>query len=69
MIFGAIIKRLGFLLELLEIKTKIIEELQRLRTRSSVPLDPEMPINGSNKNRWGIQQNLEVDAIQSALWT
>lgn len=65
----AVIKRLGFLLELLEIATTLVEDLQKLRTRSFVPLDPEMPAEGPRSSRWSIQQNLESGTILSALLT
>lgn len=65
----AVIKRLGFLLELLKIKTVLVQDLQKLKTRSYVPLDPEMPDEGPRSSRWSIQQNLESSTILSALLT
>ena len=38
----AVIKRLGFLLELLGIRTSILEKMQKIKTLSIVPLDPEV---------------------------
>lgn len=65
----AVIKRLGFLLELLEINTDIIEKLQEMKTNSYVLLDTELPKKGKRLCRWGIQQNLELETIISAIFT
>ena len=65
----AVIKRLGFLLELLEIETTIIENLSKLKTASYVLLDTELPKSGKMISRWSIQQNLETETIQSAIYT
>ncbi|MCK4663309.1 MAG: hypothetical protein KAT68_10615 [Bacteroidales bacterium] len=65
----AVIKRLGFILELLEIKTSIIDDLQKLRTNSVVLLDTELPKTGKIKTKWSIQQNIETETIKSAIYT
>jgi predicted transcriptional regulator of viral defense system len=65
----AVIKRMGFLLELLEIKNNIIIELQQLKTASYVLLDTELPKTGKLISRWSIQQNLETETIKSAIYT
>ncbi len=65
----AVIKRLGFLLELLGINTDIIEKLQKKKTNSYVLLDTELPKQGKRLSRWGIQQNLELETIKSAIFT
>jgi predicted transcriptional regulator of viral defense system len=65
----AVIKRLGFLLEILEINTKIIDELQKLKTDSNIILDTELPKTGRRISRWSIQQNLEIETIKSAIYT
>lgn len=65
----AVIKRLGFLLELLKINTNIIEDLQKMKTASYVLLDTELPKSGKHNSRWSIQQNLETETIISALYT
>lgn len=65
----AVIKRLGFLLETLEIRTPIIEELQKVKTDSYVVLDTELPKTGKRTSRWRIQQNLEPETITSAIYT
>jgi len=65
----AVIKRLGFLLEILEIETDIIHKLNKSKTASYVLLDTELPKSGKMINRWSIQQNLETETIKSAIYT
>lgn len=65
----AVIKRLGFLLDVLEINNEIVEELQKLKTASYVILDTELPKTGKLISRWSIQQNVETDTIKSAIYT
>jgi len=65
----AVIKRLGFLIETLEIETDIIEKLQKVKTKSYVLLDTELPKTGKMISRWRIQQNLEIETIKSAIYT
>ena len=65
----AVIKRLGFLLETLDIDTDIIGELHNLKTTSYVLLDTELPQTGKLINRWNIQLNLETETIKSAIYT
>ena len=65
----AVIKRLGFLLEILEVKTDIIPKLNTLTTASYVLLDTELPKSGKMISRWSIQQNLETETIKSAIYT
>lgn len=65
----AVIKRLGYLLELFEIETEIINELQKLKTASYVVLDTELPKTGKRNSRWSIQQNLDIETIKSAMFT
>ena len=65
----AVKKRLGFLLETLDINSSIIEELQKRKTSSYVLLDTELPKNGKLISRWSIQQNLETATIKSAIQT
>jgi predicted transcriptional regulator of viral defense system len=65
----AVIKRLGFILEMLDINTKIIAVLQQLKTASYVLLDTELPKTGKRSSRWSIQQNLETETIKSAIYT
>ncbi len=65
----AVIKRLGYLLELFEIETEIVKELQKLKSASYVVLDTELPKTGKRNSRWSIQQNLDIETIKSAMFT
>ena len=65
----AAIKRLGFLLELLEIQNPVIEKLQKLRTNSFVLLEPSHPKEGKTIFRWAIQQNIDSNSILSPIST
>ena len=65
----AVIKRLGFLLELLEIKNTIIDELQKLRTNSIILLEPSYPKEGKTVSRWAIQQNIDTKSILSPVYS
>lgn len=65
----AVIKRLGFLLELLEIDSEIIPNLKSLKTASYVLLDTELPKSGKMMSRWSIQQNLDTETIKSSIYT
>jgi predicted transcriptional regulator of viral defense system len=59
----AVIKRLGFLLELLEIKNANIDELQKMRTNSVVLLEPSYSKEGKTISRWAIRQNIDTESI------
>ena len=65
----AVIKRLGFILEILNIETSIFEDLQKLKTSSVVLLDTELPKSGKIKTKWSIQQNIETETIKTAIYT
>lgn len=69
--FGAqaVIKRLGFLLELLEIDTHVAKLLHQTRTPSFVVLDPEVPAVGKRNSYWRIQQNIAPETIQYSIYT
>jgi predicted transcriptional regulator of viral defense system len=65
----AVIKRLGFLLELLEINNSAIDELQKLRTNSLVALEPSYPKEGKSIFRWAIMQNVDTESILSPIYS
>ena len=65
----SIIKRLGFLLELLEIKSPISELLQRLKSDSFILLDPSYERKGKWISKWNVLQNMETTDITSSLFT
>ncbi|HLG30971.1 MAG TPA: type IV toxin-antitoxin system AbiEi family antitoxin domain-containing protein [Candidatus Brocadiales bacterium] len=65
----AVIKRLGFILELLNIRHPAIESLQKLRTNSFVLLEPSYPKEGKTVFRWAIRQNIDSDSILSPIFS
>jgi predicted transcriptional regulator of viral defense system len=65
----AVIKRLGFLLETLQIETNIIDDLQKLKTDSVILLDTELPRTGNIRTKWSIQQNIDTETIKTAIYT
>lgn len=65
----AVFKRLGYILELLEIDTPIIKELQKIKINSYIILDSELPKEGKRLRRWNIQQNIDVETIKSSILT
>jgi len=65
----AVIKRLGFLLELLEIQNPVIDKLQKLRSNSFVALEPSYPKEGKTIFRWAIQQNIDNNSILSPIYS
>jgi len=65
----AVVKRLGYLLELLEIDNPIIKKLQQKKTASYVLLDTELPKKGSYLSKWSVQLNIDSETIKSAMYT
>lgn len=63
----AVIKRLGFLLELLEINTPVVEKLLSSQSDSYILLDPSLPKEGRMFSRWKIRQNIDTETLKSAL--
>ena len=63
---GAVIRRLGYLLELYAIAPE--SELARLRsalTATYVPLDPILPKEGHHLRRWRVQLNIAPQELES----
>lgn len=66
----AVAKRLGFLLELLEVEGAILSKLYEARTSSPAPLDPSAEGSGDRPaNRWGIVQNVDTATLINAITT
>ena len=67
---GAVMRRLGFLLELYEMGTdKIIGALRERLTNSYVLLDPVLPGQGKYLHRWRLRLNVEPDELRSLVTT
>lgn len=65
----SVMKRLGYILELLEISSDITMSLLTLRSNSYAVLDTELPKEGKRVSRWKILKNIDEETILSALYT
>ncbi len=67
---GAVIRRLGFLLELYEMATdEITKPLRKRLTRTYVPLDPLLPVQGKYLHRWRLRLNVEPEEFHAVVRT
>lgn len=59
---GAIFKRLGYLLELMEIPLaeELKEKIRARITKGYAPLSPETPAEGRHDSRWNVLINVEI---------
>ncbi len=67
---GAVVRRLGFLLETYEIAAE--PDLERLRntlTATYVRLDPVLPAEGRRLRRWRLQLNVDPDELRAVVRT
>ncbi len=69
--FGSqsVIKRLGFLLDVIEIQNPIRAKLQKSITITTALLDTEMPKVGKINSTWHMLENIDVETIRSAIYT
>jgi predicted transcriptional regulator of viral defense system len=65
----AVCKRLGYLLELLDIDVPEIKLLLELPTKSFFLLEPSRPKEGKLLSRWNLQLNTDKESILSPLYT
>jgi predicted transcriptional regulator of viral defense system len=65
----AVVKRLGFLLELFEINHPILMQLNKKKTKSFTQLDPSLPKEGKMISRWRLQLNVDTETIKSSIRT
>lgn len=65
----AVVKRLGFLLELFEVNHPILEQLNKKKTKSFTQLDPSLPKEGKMLSRWSLQLNVDTETIKSSIRT
>jgi len=67
---GAVIRRLGFLMELWNVSCpKGLDELQSRLTATYVRLDPGLPAAGRFLRRWRVQLNVSPEEIRAAVQT
>lgn len=67
---GAVVRRLGFLLETFEFDAPAeIERLRAALTATYAPLDPLMPAEGPWHARWRVRVNVEPDELRAVVRT
>ena len=67
---GAVIRRLGYLLDLYELGTdKTATALTNQLTNTYVPLDPILPSQGKHVHRWRLRLNVEPEELLSVVRT
>ena len=65
----AVIKRLGYLLEILDIPNPIIHQLQSKEAKGYYLLEPSRPKEGKMLSRWHIQENVDQQSIISPIFS
>lgn len=65
----AVMKRLGFLMELLGLDHPIVEKLLAMRTKSIILLETGMPHDGQISSRWSIKVNSDTETIISGIYS
>lgn len=67
---GAVIRRLGFLMELYELETpRELERLQTKLTSTYSPLDPDLDAGGKYLGRWRLRLNVGEDELKRIVRT
>ena len=67
---GAVVRRLGFLLETYEVEEPAnIERLRAALTATYAPLDPLLPAEGPWNSRWRVRVNIEPDELRTLVRT
>lgn len=63
---GAVIRRLGYLLELYELaNASVLDDLRSLLTNTYQRLDPIMPGDGRHLSRWRLQLNVSPEELKA----
>jgi len=67
---GAVIRRLGYLLELYEIgPPEVLRGLQRRLTATYAALDPVLPAEGKYLRRWRVRLNVAPEELRAVVRT
>lgn len=67
---GAVVRRLGFLLETYEMaEPQDLERLQRGLTATYARLDPGLPAEGKRLRRWRLQLNVDPEELRAVVGT
>lgn len=67
----AVVKRLGFILEILDLQESRIKDLNLLavKSKSYVLLDPTGLRVGKHLSRWYIQVNIDINELKRSVWS
>lgn len=65
----AVCKRLGYLLELLDLKKDGLEPLKRIKAKSNYLLDPAQPRTGKLIRQWNLRENIDSQSILSPIFS
>jgi predicted transcriptional regulator of viral defense system len=65
----AVIKRLGFLLELFDLSSEIQKKLKEKATSTFVLLDPSLPSAGKYQSKWHLRINLNPEELKESTKT
>lgn len=64
----AIMRRLGFMLELFELATRQqLDEMRAALPTGYIKLDPDLPSEGSSSGRWGLKLNVSAEELINAV--
>jgi predicted transcriptional regulator of viral defense system len=66
---GAVVRRLGFLLETYEMVAPDLDRLRSGLTQTYVRLDPVLPAEGKRLRRWRLQLNVDPEELRSVVGT
>jgi predicted transcriptional regulator of viral defense system len=66
---GAVVRRLGFLLETYEMVAPDLDRLRSGLTETYVRLDPVLPAEGKRLRRWRLQLNVDPEELRSVVRT
>ena len=65
----AVSKRLGYLLELLQIEQPMVQSLQKLKTKSYFLLEPSHSKDGKMISRWNLHENIDHQSVLSLIFS
>jgi predicted transcriptional regulator of viral defense system len=64
---NAIVKRLGFLMELFDLDPGAVDRLRRMLNTSYSLLDPSLPPGGKYRSRWRLRMNIDPVELKEAV--
>jgi len=66
----AAVKRLGFIIEMLDLNTKQLSRIQQsvACAKDYIFLDPKGPKTGHYLSRWHCRVNMNIDELKASIW-